>query len=65
MNKETVVMMRRALGKLESFLNKNTLGHGEHVCAICDACGHGDIEHTENCPVGNLWEIANNPGSAR
>ncbi len=46
------------IDRLERSTNRNKLGYGEHVCQFCDACGHNS-EHKDKCPIGELWQFAN------
>ncbi len=57
-------MLKRQLTRIadaiEQNTNKNRMGHGEHACQFCDARGMTNVEHSDACPLGQLWLLINN-----
>ncbi len=33
--------------------------YGGQACNLCHAGSYGEIVHTDGCPIGDLWAIAN------
>lgn len=55
--RELKAQLTKALDTLELKLNRD---RDAFDCPLCEQTGNGTGEHSETCPIGELWQIVNN-----